>query len=303
MDDLDDLQHLPEIDWDAGGPKPAQELGWAKYDDGQVALGALASSLVVPETNTRPEQMKSVPSPWGRLLLFEHALLKKGHRARADLVDEWRGLLGLIALSDVLGVQIEARGVDLTDAEGAWAEIAPTLLRLTPQGMEEDPRWVRFGLIKANGKVIGGLSPRTLVFTGIESIDLIVPFVRNVGEGAVQRRLMDPVAYYKGQGNAMPIRLLHGWIESRRKALLKNSTLSGYLNDTGVRRAGVVLTLFTEWAASAIEALADLGEEPIALKADAFSESSLATAFPEEHPGYPAAKLLRPISISGLKTS
>src|SRR5690606_26470266 len=168
------------------------------------ALEKLAETLVVPETDARPEEMKSVPSPWGRLLLFEQALFDQRHPAHDEVTREWRGLMGLLALSELIGATVTSKGLQL-DGGGtaAWGAAARTLRSLAPAGTEDDPRWLRHVLIYVDGRPVGALSPRTLVYTGIRPVSLTkVPFVRTVGAGprAVQR-LEDPVRYYEGNGS------------------------------------------------------------------------------------------------------
>lgn len=129
----------------------------------------------------------SLPSPWARLLLFDHALRlspqkDKKHPARDQVEAEWRGLLGFLVLSQWYesdGGRLETKVVNLTE-QGGLQEMAPKNTGL---------KWDRLHLFLWNGTLIGGTSPLTGVFTGRRNLSADVPFVDEKSG-----RFADPVA-------------------------------------------------------------------------------------------------------------
>src|SRR5436309_850049 len=68
-------------------------------------LATLAKNLDTSKSRTNTDKLHSVPTPWARLLLFETALFERDHPAHEEVRAQWRGLLGLIGLANILGLQ------------------------------------------------------------------------------------------------------------------------------------------------------------------------------------------------------
>jgi hypothetical protein len=162
----------------------------------------------------RTDLLNSVPTPWARLLLFEAALYDAAHPAHQDVVEQWRGLLGVVALYDILRLRFDAsRRVDLRLLPGP-SRIRDAFLQLRPRGAagaEDDGggEWHYFSLTSVDGHVLGATSPRTLVFTGIShACPESVPFRTEEG------RLYDPLKYYMHYDDPVFLGLMARWLDS-----------------------------------------------------------------------------------------
>src|SRR5689334_24734306 len=87
------------IDWPAIGE-------WTR-GMGVNRLETFAKNLDISEA-LQTDLLNSVPTPWARLLLFEAALYDAEHPAHEEVVDQWRGLLGTIALSELLRLPFDS---------------------------------------------------------------------------------------------------------------------------------------------------------------------------------------------------
>jgi hypothetical protein len=176
-------------------------------------LETFAKNLVINE-NVQTDLLNSVPTPWARLLLFEAALYDLDHPAHADIVDQWRGLLGTIALAELLRLPFNSPiHIDLSEIP-ANSEIRNAFMQLRPQHLingtdEEQNNWQKFDMISVDNVVIGATSPRTLVFTGIaHRCPASIPFRSPEG------RLVDPLRYYEKFGDTLFVKLLAQWLDA-----------------------------------------------------------------------------------------
>jgi hypothetical protein len=175
-------------------------------------LETFARNLDISDA-ARTDLLNSVPTPWARLLLFESALYDPQHPAHPDVVDQWRGLLGLVALHDVLRLPFDAsRRVNLRELRGG-VPVRDAFVQLRPRHVidghdEEEEKWHYFNLISVGGVALGATSPRTLVFTGIaHACPDSVPFITDEG------RLSDPAKYYRKFGDETFLGLLARWLD------------------------------------------------------------------------------------------
>lgn len=194
-----------------------QGIDWAAPGYWQRGMGVnrletFAKNLDVsgaPQTDL----LNSVPTPWARLLLFEAALYDRDHPAHYDIVDQWRGLLGVIALSELLHLRFDAARIIELSAVPGESSIRDAFLTLRPQhhaaGDDQDlAKWDRFNLISVDQQVIGATSPRTLVFSGIShQCPESVPF------RSTQGRLSDPLRYYRKFNDLHFLSLLAQWLD------------------------------------------------------------------------------------------
>src|SRR5437667_35494 len=160
-------------------PKPGTWMRNVSFNK----LATLAKNLDTSKSKNYPDKLRSVPTPWARLLLFESALFNKEHPAHEEIRDQWRGLLGLLGLADVLGLgsKLTVRPFDLDaepngDLKGAFLTLRPKPIS-GRGGDSEKNKWNNLSLILFDGAVLGATSPRTLVFTGIaHRCPSIIPF-------------------------------------------------------------------------------------------------------------------------------
>jgi hypothetical protein len=269
---------LPLLDREKN-PAPRDDDRWFRHTPGTAPLAEYATSMRIPPPRSAPERFKSIPSPWARLLLFQHALFSPTHPAHARIVSEWRGLLGCIALDGYLPLGLTATDVTLPrdgSVMGALREMAPG---------PDDPRWTRMALLRLGNRVVGGTSPHTLVFTGIRPVEASVPF-REEG------RLIDPAAYYGLRDDTVILTLLARWV----RALLQGPDAAGFKGDLLAffgdhpddeeedTRTHLILTRLQEWLVDIMRHLNRLGGEP-ELPTRAEGQPLLKELFPHPHPG------------------
>src|SRR5215212_9912053 len=124
----------PEMDRD--GIQWQEPVGSWKQGQDIVHLATIAEKLVIPPDRENTDILNSIPTPWSRLLLFESALYNAQHPAHADVLDQWRGLLGLLALAHPLGIDLQPGSAEntirLEDFAGEHV-IAKTFADLRPR--------------------------------------------------------------------------------------------------------------------------------------------------------------------------
>lgn len=216
-------------------------------------LATLAKNLDTSKSRTNSDKLHSVPTPWARLLLFETALFETGHPAHHEVRDQWRGLLGLIGLANILGLQgqiqvkpFNVRAESPGDLRDAFTTLRPRHL-ISGRDQETD-KWDTFGLISLNGNVIGSTSPRTLVFTGISHVcPISVPFRSASGS------LIDPAEYYRENDSRM-LSALRQWIETLHRSIQLDQAFVRWLGERPTdpnaqpeSRAGKILNALNEW--------------------------------------------------------
>jgi hypothetical protein len=246
----------PEMD--RNGIQWQEPTGTWKEEQDIVHLATIAEKLVVPQDHNNTDLLNSIPTPWSRLLLFENALYNPQHPSHRDILDQWRGLLGLLALAKPLGLNIQPSSeeytINLSDFAGEHP-IAKTFVDLRPHykvnGADvETGKWERFHLIIVGGQLLGATSPRTLVFTAIDHrCPPEIPFTNKEG------RLSDPLIYYKKFKDTKCLTLLKQWLDSFIQAADERNTdlvtLLGTFpaapNVTAQKRHGKLLGLLNEW--------------------------------------------------------
>ncbi len=284
---------LPRLDQDLSPPNPGGAgADWAPHGGGLGVLAKYSDALVVMGRDTPAERLKSIPTPWSRLLIFEQALFAEQHPAHTQVLGEWRGLLAAIALSRYLGLRLETEPVDLAGAGGVMGD-----LRAMAPADGQAQLWDQLALLRLDGAAVGASSPRTLVFTGIRGrAPSGVPFQR-------AGRLSDPTAHYLGQRDTSTLQLLHGWLElvaaelERRGPALER--LLGFQpaapGTEAVSRGAHVRGLLRTWTEQTRAALESLGGGATGDEIGFASDSTLADAFPESHPARAVFAILQPV--------
>jgi len=218
---LDDIGR-DGIDW------PTTVGTWQQGDHVRT-LETFAKNLDVSQSLQDTDLLNSVPTPWARLLLFESALYKEQHPSHRDIEDQWRGLLGVLALARPLNLNVEIKSVSLNDVVFKKSRIANTFSDLRPKYQVGDVdveagKWNDFQMIVVDRVVLGATSPRTLVFTGVaHQCPSSIPFRSPEG------RLSDPIAYYKQFGDTFYVGLLLSWIQGLKAGLEGNEELGAWM--------------------------------------------------------------------------
>jgi hypothetical protein len=202
-------------------------------------LETFANNLDVSQATEDTDLLNSVPTPWARLLLFESALYRDEHPSHPDVEDQWRGLLGVLALAVPLLLKVRTEPIKLSKyADEHAGQIAKTFIDLKPDppeltGNKDGDKWNNFQLISVDDTVIGTTSPRTLVFTGVaHRCPSSIPFRSEQG------RLSDPVAYYKKFNDTFYLGLLAYWLNGFIVALRQNAPLNAWMGTPPVAPGG-----------------------------------------------------------------
>ncbi|MFL6335837.1 MAG: hypothetical protein ACJ754_21210 [Pyrinomonadaceae bacterium] len=161
----------------------------------------LSDGLKVERAET---QINSIPDMWARPLLFEMALLDPKHLLHERVRGEWRGLLAILALKEVMSindfkvlrVQVsgataddhgETRGGGRRGAGGRPAFLA-ALERLMPRRtIADDASWDDLCVFLFGKRAIGMTSPTTLVSTATDYLGRVNNIPWSDG-----RHLLDP---------------------------------------------------------------------------------------------------------------
>lgn len=287
---------LPQLNREAAPNPSGAGAGWTEHGNGVVTLAKYSAALVVAGRDTPPERLKSIPSPWSRLLLFEQALFQRSHPAHAQILAEWRGLLGCLGLAEYLRLPMTAAPVALEGVNGPMQ----VLRSMAPAG-DAPELWNHHVLLSIGGRLVGGTSPRTLVFTGIRSsAPPSVPFQRN-------SRLADPTAHYLEAGDGESLLLIERWLARLDEWLREaEGPLLRFLGvqpaapgSDHVSRAELVKKLLAEWHRDTVRALEAVG--PVSEPEMAFGKSKLiSNSFPEGHPAAGIFGVLRFVRVSSV---
>ncbi|MEK6304234.1 MAG: hypothetical protein AABO41_26395 [Acidobacteriota bacterium] len=229
------------------------EGGRWKEDVNLSHIATLAKNLDTSRATSRQDKLHSVPSPWARALLFESALYDPGHPAHTEVTDQWRGLLGLLALADALQLseRIRVENVDLDSQP--QGELRDAFISLRPrhfseQGDLEDGRWARFGMIFFDDILVGSSSPRTIVFTSISHEKL-----RGIAFLSKEGRLDDPTKYLRQQSPEL-LGILRTWLDELIAKVDGNDAINRWMgvrpadpNANPVSRSSRVLIALQRW--------------------------------------------------------
>lgn len=209
------------------------ESGNWKQGQDIVHLQTFAEKMIVPPENQNLDILNSIPTPWSRLLLFESALFNPEHPSHTEILSQWRGLLGLLALANPLGINLSPGSEDMIINLNDFAPqslIAKTFLDLRPSykiGNKdvETGKWNSFHFISVDGHILGATSPRTLVFTGVSQTSSCAAAIPFCEDG----HLYDPLKYYEKFNDQKYLALLQSWLQTFINRIENNQELINWL--------------------------------------------------------------------------
>ena len=112
--------NLPRIQKESRVAYPTEQGSWKKLDQ----LNDLASGLDVEADAMPLRRIKSVPHPWGHVIMFETALITPNHPAHKDAKAQWRALLAMLALRGSRPeLQLETQSVGLDEGGGVFTRV------------------------------------------------------------------------------------------------------------------------------------------------------------------------------------
>lgn len=251
--------YLPEVDGNISEPPTAGT--W--HDNGRKALRAVGDGIVLA-SDAVSRGVSSVPDVWARPLLFQSALRPGSkHPLRAQLLQEWRGLLSLLALQELRPYELTVAPVALDGGTFANAlrRLCPAPVRLERGRGSHDGayEWTDVLLVRCEGIPVGAFSPTTLVYTGAD----YAPRLR----AAERVELKDANGLLAPPGPDRPQDLLYvaSWVAQLQSRLNGRDGALAAVLDTGAddETAKAAITainaLLDEWLASM---RADLGLRP-----------------------------------------
>lgn len=198
---------------------PGQDNGWVR-DLNQESLKRIYEGLDI--STTEVQKVESVPSMWARATLFDIAILADEKRQKNNIdkvvVEEWRGLLALLAFRDMLQFEIAFERISFDD-HTLFNKYKSQLPR---NSLDKSIDWNVINIIKCNNRPIGFFSPSTLVCTGSDYCAVL-----NQVKWFDGQRLVDPCHIITGKHKE----LLAYWLlmlkESISRYEFKNTERSG----------------------------------------------------------------------------
>jgi hypothetical protein len=175
------VAYLPEVQH-INVPTP-DEGKWKSCPD---LLGELKADLVY-RGSLDPDVISAIPTIWARAFLFWIGLRGKTDITAPQVLSEWKGALGLLALGKTLNLDMRVWSFHLEE-KSTWAA-EHSLYTLAPS-----PEWRDGFIITVHDEPLIISSPFSLVFTPKEyECPASVPFQRN-------GRLADPAVFFKELG-------------------------------------------------------------------------------------------------------
>lgn len=159
--------YLPKLVTGADISEPASDALW---EDKQRKVILSISNGIELDESAQTRGVSSIPDIYARPLTFLGALRSENHPLRQRIVQEWRGLLSLLALHSVkpdLGkLQILPVAFNNEAFCTALKNLAPKSIQLQKNGTEYS--WTDVLIIKFGDIPIGAFSPATLVYTSAD---------------------------------------------------------------------------------------------------------------------------------------
>lgn len=226
---------LPQFDSEA--PLPLGAPGkWAVYAASDF-LDKLVNSLAQGTSLKDAQSIDSVPHVWAKPLLFKMALFDNDEDfvvgLKAHVTGEWRALLAMIALKDVLHLNLTAAHIDLTADNSPQARVFKDLAP-TESLDGNGAAWVTDTyIISFNGAPIAMTSPVTLVATAADYSDnLLAPLTAPWSNNGLF--LTDPIPYLSNHA----LNALKFWLSNLYNDLAAMAVIAG-------ANTGLINTLLT----------------------------------------------------------
>jgi len=267
-------------------------------NNAQKILRSIAESIPIGDTSD-DRGVSSVPDVWARPMMFAAALRPTlvGHQAhplRKRTVQEWRGLMSLLALREIQAARVEIQHVKLDDGKFSTA-----LKTLKPEDIPLEAAqkysWLQLAVITVSGVPVGAFSPASIVYTATSYRERLLK---------VDYGLKDELGYLRPpnvQKEAELTLFVAKWLREFKTYLSDASagrTPVLDLSGSSIAKPQVELlnSLIDDWLD---ELTAELGIE--ALSADASNTVSVGTIanspFEKQYRVYNAA--LRPLRFTG----
>lgn len=169
---------LPTLSKTETGITPPEKGLWANQHP-KIILD-IANGIEITEKASK-RGISSIPDIWARPLMFQSAIRQNSkHPLKERLINEWRGLMSLLALSKYKKYDLTITPVELLGDQ----KFVKALKSLSPKGIQLENKkiynWIDPELkepiliIKFKDVPIGSFSPSTLVYTGSDYAKLLL---------------------------------------------------------------------------------------------------------------------------------
>ena len=171
--------YLPKLRSGANGANIDEPVSGAVWEDKSKKIILSISDGIEIDESVHTRGVSSIPDIYARPLTFLSALRSEKHPLRNLILQEWKGLISLLALhrfnQDLNKLTIVPISLSTVSGQAesqdnnfvkALKNLAPRKIRLQKNGVEYD--WTDVLLIKFEDISIGAFSPATLVYTSAD---------------------------------------------------------------------------------------------------------------------------------------
>lgn len=227
--------YLPQLDENANLGTPPRSGFWERRDHS--ILLAISDGITIAE-GEKARGISSVPDVWARPLMFQTAIKpvpKNPHPLRKQAIQEWRGMLSLLALSKIKQYPLEVVPVELNDDvfSNALKKLAPDAVQLEASRKYQ---WTDILLIRYDGIPLGAFSPTTLVYTATDYRELL----RNK-----DLVLKDEYGHLKEPADHEELQAVGEWVSNLQENL--RNIMDGSENNPDQKVIEIILKLLNEW--------------------------------------------------------
>ena len=160
--------YLPDLDLNSGNISiPTNSAQWTENE--KRIIMSVADGIIIGDENVQVIGISSIPDIWARPLMFQSALRSNSkHPLRKRFIQEWRGLLSILALCKIKPNLSRLKITPVTLDGGIFSN---ALKNLCPHEVKLEQNqtysWMDILLIKFGEIPLGAFSPTTLVYSSV----------------------------------------------------------------------------------------------------------------------------------------
>lgn len=238
---------LPKITTGANIDEPIASSVWE--DKTKKIILSISDGIEIDE-NAYTRGVSSIPDIYARPLTFLSALRSEHHPLRKRVLQEWKGLISLLALHQVKPDlnSLAVTPVTLNDEKFSRAlkNLAPQKVKLQSNGIEY--AWTDILIIKFDDIPIGAFSPATLVYTSSD-------YCTELKKRAFS--LKDDDGFLKPPSKSEGLEYVGEWLEWFIKQFNQYANTTEDKTSNGYKYAGDLNKLLDTWL---VEIRSELGK-------------------------------------------
>lgn len=257
--------YLPQL---SGENISVPEISGLWKNNEKKIISGISDAILVDE-QAKLRGISSIPDIWARPLLVYSALKpNSGHPLRKQLIQEWRGLLSLLALSRLHNLPVKISPVELDNESfsNALKKLRPRNI-LLEKNVSYD--WTNILMISYDDIPVGAFSPATLVYTG-------TGYHKKLKKN-LNFSLMDENGYLRPPLVLDELEYVGEWIQALKRKLNTDCFFSDQAN-TDHKAVALINELLEEWKKEIKNTLGLKENEDINSKKVKVSEESLEPA-------------------------